>query len=187
MVNNYNANNSDRGKELLWEVNDNDEVVGSISREECHNETRKPWHRSTHVYLFDSKGNLYLSQRSFSKDTAAGKWTVSAGGHVKYGDEPLVTAQRELEEELGVKVNLTLIDKIKIDYGSEKEIISIFAGVNSDKIRHNPNEVNQVKIFNYEEVTKNFMSGKFDLSGGSRDSFRWVLNNGTLGKFRETI
>jgi isopentenyldiphosphate isomerase len=106
---------------------------------------------------------------------------------VKYGDEPLVTAQRELEEELGVKVNLTLIDKIKIDYGSEKEIISIFAGVNSDKIRHNPNEVNQVKIFNYEEVTKNFMSGKFDLSGGSRDSFRWVLNNGTLGKFRETI
>lgn len=187
MTQNYNPNNTDRNNEYLTEVDENDNVLGKVTRIECHNETKRPWHRSVHVYLFDKNGYLYLSQRSYSKDTAAGKWTVSAGGHVKFGDEPLKTAQREVEEELGVKAKLSFIDKLKVDYGSEKEIISIYAGVTKEIIRINSNEVNQVKLFEYEKIVNEFLANKFDLSGGSRDSFKWVIKSGSLDKFRQSI
>ncbi|PIZ59321.1 hypothetical protein COY20_02005 [Candidatus Shapirobacteria bacterium CG_4_10_14_0_2_um_filter_40_12] len=186
-VTNYNPQNTDRKNEFLCEVDKNDNLIGPVTREECHNETRKPWHRSTHAYLFDENGNLYLSQRSFSKDTAAGQWTVSAGGHVKFGTTPEATINKELEEELGVKVNLELIDKLIIDYGSEREVLYIFAGITGDKPRFNPNEVNQIKLFDFNTIINDFNSGKFDLSGGSRDTFKHIIKTGTLTKFREKI
>jgi isopentenyldiphosphate isomerase len=186
-VTNYNPRNTDRKNEFLCEVDENDNLIGPVTREECHNETRKPWHRSTHAYLLDQNGDLFLSQRSFSKDTAAGMWTISAGGHVKFGDTPEATINKELEEELGIKTNLELIDKLIIDYGSEKEILYIFAGTTGDKLRFNPNEINQIKLFNFDTITNNFISGKFDLSGGSRDTFKHILKTGTLAKFRQKI
>lgn len=124
--NNYNKNTTDNQQELLVEVDENDNVIGAVTREECHNQTRKPWHRTTHIYLFNKKGDLYLSQRSLTKDTAAGLWTVSSGGHIEYGSTPEKTAKKELLEELEILVDLELIDKCSVDYATEKEIISIF-------------------------------------------------------------
>lgn len=187
MTTNYNSQTTDRGKELLCEVDQDDNLIGPVTREECHNETRKPWHRSIHLYLFDNKGKLYLSQRSFSKDTAAGKWTVSAGGHIKFGDTPENTVMKEVTEELGIQTKPEQIDKLIIDYGSEREVIYIFAGVTSDKLKFNPNEVNQIKIFDYEALVNDFQAGKFDLSGGSRDTFKQAIRTGSLKKFRDSI
>jgi len=186
-ITNYNPQNTDRKNEFLCEVDENDNLIGPVTREECHNETRKPWHRSTHAYLLDKSGNLYLSQRSFSKDTAAGQWTVSAGGHVKFGSTPKETISKELEEELGINIVLELIDKLVIDYGSEREVLYIFAGITGNKLRFNPNEVNQIKLFDFDVVVNDFISGRFDLSGGSRDTFKHILKTGTLAKFRQKI
>lgn len=187
MITNYNANTSDRQKETLWEVDQDDTVVGPVTRAECHNETRKPWHRTTHVYLFNKEGKLYLSQRSFAKDTAPGCWTVSAGGHVQYNFNPLDTAEKEVGEELGILAKLEQIDKLIVDYGTEREVIYIFAGVTDKKPKFNPNEVNQVKLFDFQTLIDDFANGKFDLSGGSRDSFKHVINSGSLFKFRQKI
>jgi isopentenyldiphosphate isomerase/phosphoglycolate phosphatase-like HAD superfamily hydrolase len=184
---NYNAASSDKSGEMLTEVTQDDLVIGPVSRKECHNETRKPWHRGTHVYLFDSHGNLYLSQRSYSKDTAPGQWTVSAGGHVKFGMSYEENVQSEINEELGLDTHPEMIDKLVIDYGSEREIIAIFAGVANEMPQINKEEVEQVKLFNYEEVISDFLNEKFDLSGGSRDSFRHVIESGSLSAFRNTI
>ncbi|KAL1528030.1 hypothetical protein AB1Y20_009399 [Prymnesium parvum] len=64
------------------------------------------WHRSVHVWLADNQGRLLLQQRSMEKDTNPGCWDVSCAGHITAGDDSLETAQRELEEEIGVKVEL---------------------------------------------------------------------------------
>lgn len=184
-MNNYNSNTTDNQKEQLVEVDEKDNVIGPISREECHNQTRKPWHRTTHIYLFDNKGNLYFTQRSVKKDTAAGLWTISAGGHLRWGKTPEETAEREILEELKVKADLELIDKLTVDYGTEREVISIFSGVTNEKPRINEEEVQQIKSFPLKEVIEKFNSGEFKLSGGSTHSFQHLIGTGVLKDYRD--
>ncbi|CAN0134816.1 unnamed protein product [Ectocarpus sp. 6 AP-2014] len=60
------------------------------------------WHRSVHIWLHNSKGELVLQKRSSSKDTFPGMWDVSVGGHFTAGEESLETAIKETNEELGL-------------------------------------------------------------------------------------
>eukprot|EP00903_Cladosiphon_okamuranus_P015063 g13936.t1 len=60
------------------------------------------WHRSVHVWLHNSKGELVLQKRSSSKDTFPGMWDVSVGGHFTAGQGSLETAIKETSEELGL-------------------------------------------------------------------------------------
>ena len=177
---NFNANSTSNLSEMLTEVDENDNVLGPILRLECHNETRKPWHRGAHLYLFDTTGGLYLSQRSLTTDTAPGQWTVSAGGHVKFGSTYERTMQEETQEELDLNIPVELIDKLVIDYGSEREIIGIFVGITDKKPKVNNDKVEQIKLFNLKNLIKEFTDGTFDLSGGSRDSFRYIIENGKI-------
>lgn len=184
-IHHYNANTTDNQKELLVEVDENDNVIGSVLREICHNQTRKPWHRTTHIYLFDTSGNLYLTQRSMKKDTAAGLWTVSAGGHVSWGSTPEETATREVYEELTLEVVLESLGKVAVDFGTEREVISIFTGVAEKTPKINEEEVQQIKSFQLEEITAQFIAKEFRLSGGSNHTFRHLINTGALSDFRD--
>lgn len=90
-------------------------------------------------------------------------------------------------EELGIRVHLEMIDKLAVDYGSECEIIGIFAGVTGQEPKIDKKEVEQIKRFDFEEVTADFTNKKFDLSGGSRDSFAHILKTGSLRNYKENI
>ncbi|CAN0095403.1 unnamed protein product [Pylaiella littoralis] len=65
------------------------------------------WHRSVHIWLHTSKGELVLQKRSASKDTFPGLWDVSVGGHVTAGEGSLETAIKETREELGLSCDET--------------------------------------------------------------------------------
>jgi isopentenyldiphosphate isomerase len=94
---------TDNQQELFDVVNEQDEVVGQATRGECHSNP-KLIHRSIGVYVINKQNQVFLQQRSKTKDKAAGKWSFSASGHVTSGDEYLETACKELKEELGVVV-----------------------------------------------------------------------------------
>jgi isopentenyldiphosphate isomerase len=185
--NNYNSHTTDDQKELLIEVTQDDKIVGKVTREECHNETRKPWHRTTHTYLFTSDGKLYLSRRSKTKDTAVGQWTVSAGGHVNWDEGYLEAAKIEVYEELGLRVKLKRMAKIAVDFGSEREMIVMFVGVIDKKPHIKKEEIGELKAFDYEDIIKRFKSGMFDLSGGSRDSLKYLIEHGILDTWRKKL
>lgn len=184
---NYNPNTTDPQDEQLSHVTRNDKLKGPIKRETCHNETTKPWHRTTHLYLFDTKGRLYLTQRSLTKDTAPGKWTVSAGGHVNFGQTYIVAMREETRQELGLKVRLKMIDKLDIDFGTEREIIAVFAGITNIKPNINKEEILKIKAFDSDKIVKKFQEGEFDLSNGSRDTFKHVIKTGSLQAFRKEM
>jgi|GEM_PF-1342793 len=179
---NYNPDTTDSSVVLFTEVDENDNILGSVSRETCHNETTKPWHRTIHCYIFFTDWKLILSQRSMSKDTAPGEWTVSVGGHVRYG-----SSYEDQAKKCSFKNNLfsplIQIDKLKVDYGSEREMIAIFAGIANSFPPIDPNQVLQFKTFDLDTLVKDFTEGKFDLSGGSRDTFKHVIETGTLLEF----
>ena len=59
-----------------------------------------------HVCLFNDKNEMLIQQRALDKIDWPGKWDISSGGGVMAGEEPVKAAERELFEELGIKVNL---------------------------------------------------------------------------------
>ncbi|PWA41592.1 hypothetical protein CTI12_AA552640 [Artemisia annua] len=61
------------------------------------------YHRAVHVWIFaESTQQLLLQKRADCKDSWPGLWDISSAGHVSAGDTSLITARRELQEELGV-------------------------------------------------------------------------------------
>lgn len=88
--------------EWLDIVDETDKVIGRAPRERIHREGLL--HRSAHIVLFNSRGQVFVQLRSRLKDTAAGLWDTSAAGHVDSGESYQACAVRELQEELGVKV-----------------------------------------------------------------------------------
>ncbi|CAN1343930.1 Nudix hydrolase 3 [Linum perenne] len=63
------------------------------------------YHRAVHVWIFaESTQQLLLQKRSDCKDSWPGQWDISSAGHISAGDSSLVSARRELEEELGIRL-----------------------------------------------------------------------------------
>ncbi|KAL2489821.1 Nudix hydrolase 3 [Forsythia ovata] len=61
------------------------------------------YHRAVHVWIFaESTQELLLQRRAECKDSYPGLWDISSAGHISAGDSSLVTARRELDEELGI-------------------------------------------------------------------------------------
>lgn len=86
-------------------VDEENHVIRQASRHEVH--TQKLKHRAVHIFVFNSKGDLFLQKRSRWKDANPGRWDSSAAGHLNAGCDYPGTAARELQEELGVTAALT--------------------------------------------------------------------------------
>ncbi|RJQ19907.1 NUDIX domain-containing protein [Candidatus Woesearchaeota archaeon] len=95
--------------ELLDLVNERDEVIGTCSRDD----QGKPHviTRNVVVYLRDSAGMYVVQVRAKTKSRWPGCFDFAACGSVKAGETYLAGAQRELEEELGVRCELHLLHK----------------------------------------------------------------------------
>ncbi len=81
-------------------VNEQDEVTGRLPRREVHRLNLR--HRAVHVLLFNARGELFLQQRSLTKDNWPGVWDSSSSGHLDSGEDYDACALREVGEELGV-------------------------------------------------------------------------------------
>src|SRR3989344_5738458 len=87
--------------ELFYWVDENDRELGKITRREAHSGSFKI-QRAIWVMVFNGQGKLFLQKRSLTKDLKPGVWSLSACGHVTYGQTYDEAAIREFEEELGV-------------------------------------------------------------------------------------
>ncbi|KAF8103425.1 hypothetical protein N665_0188s0361 [Sinapis alba] len=83
----------------------------SKPRSEIHRDG--DYHRSVHICIFvESTQELLLQLRSDDKDSWPGQWDISSAGHISAGDPSLISAQRELEEELGIKLPKDAFEKL---------------------------------------------------------------------------
>ncbi|KAL5554406.1 hypothetical protein UlMin_041807 [Ulmus minor] len=61
------------------------------------------YHRAVHTWIFaENTQQVLLQRRAGCKDSWSGLWDISSAGHISAGDSSLVTARRELQEELGI-------------------------------------------------------------------------------------
>ena len=72
------------------------------SKEEVHE--KGLWHRSAHVWFVNNKNEILLQKRSDDLVNHPGKYDISAAGHLSAGDTKIKGALREVEEELGIKL-----------------------------------------------------------------------------------
>ncbi|HLD16076.1 MAG TPA: NUDIX domain-containing protein [Candidatus Nanoarchaeia archaeon] len=100
--------------EILDLVNEEDKVVGKISREEMiKNGLPKGLSiRVVNILLFNNEDELLVPQRSDNRRMFPGRYDFSCGEHVKASESYLDAAKRGMEEELGLKLNLKEIEKL---------------------------------------------------------------------------
>jgi 16S rRNA (adenine1518-N6/adenine1519-N6)-dimethyltransferase len=120
-------------------VDKNDRILRYASRPEVHGNNLR--HRAVHILIFNQAGEVYLQQRSRWKDRHPLKWDSSAAGHVADGERYDDTAQRELNEELGVKVALQKIAKLPASQHTDQEFIWVYRGSISSDLVPNKSEI----------------------------------------------
>jgi 8-oxo-dGTP pyrophosphatase MutT (NUDIX family) len=86
--------------EIVSLVDRTGSVVGQAPRSVVRRDNLM--HAATAVLVRHPDGRIYVHRRSAEKDWQPSAYDAAAGGILQHGEPPLVSAVRELEEELGV-------------------------------------------------------------------------------------
>lgn len=84
--------------EYLDVYDENGKYLGKEGRDVVHRDAL--WHNTVHCWLYDRNGNVYFQIRKNEQ-----KLYTTASGHVKAGETIKEGLGRELEEELGIKLD----------------------------------------------------------------------------------
>jgi len=125
-------------------VDEKDNVTGTIGKMEAH--TKGILHRAFSIFIFNSKNEMLLQQRAFSKYHSAGLWSNACCSHPYPGEDTKAAARRRLQEELGFTTNIQkifdFIYTTSFDNGLiENEFDHVFIGERDGDIKINPDEV----------------------------------------------
>ena len=135
-------------QEILILVDDNDNEIGTDTREACHSGRGKR-HRAYTAFIFH-KGRMLLQQRSSKKLLWPGAWDVSFTSHVYPGESYQQAAERRAMQELGAKVG-KLADVHSFVYfapqgaNAENEFCRVLVGDFDGKVAPNPEEISEVR------------------------------------------
>lgn len=88
------------GDELVDVVDDEGRTIATMLRREMRG--RRLPHRCVYVLVFNHRGELFIHQRTPTKDVYLSYWDVTVGGVLAAGESFHDGARRETEEELGV-------------------------------------------------------------------------------------
>ena len=136
-------------------VNDSDEEIGLMEKMEAHK--KGILHRAFSVFIFNSKGEMLLQQRAFSKYHSGALWTNACCSHPLAGEDTLSAAQKRLYEEMGFETTLNkifdFIYRTEFDNGLiEHEFDHVYVGEYDGKIKMNPDEVQDFCFKTLEDI-----------------------------------
>ncbi|KAB2019036.1 hypothetical protein ES319_D08G271500v1 [Gossypium barbadense] len=157
-------------------VDESDNVVGHESKYNCHLWekilTGKMLHRAFSVFLFNTKYELLLQQRSATKVTFPRVWTNTCCSHPLYRESELISenhlgvrnaAQRKLLDELGIPPEDVPVDQFvplsRMRYKApsdgkwgEHELDYLLFIVRDVNVHPNPDEVAEAKYVNRDQL-----------------------------------
>jgi len=127
-------------EEIIEVCDSNGNYTGQkLPRNEIHK--NKLWHRTVHVQILDKNKRALFQLRSMDKDSFPNKLDISAAGHVSAGEKIITAALRELEEELGLR-----LDESRLQY------IADFA---SDQVMPNGDADREIQSFYIARIDEN--------------------------------
>jgi isopentenyldiphosphate isomerase len=147
--------------ELFDLVDKDDNVIGTTDKPTAH--ANRQLHRVAAVYVFNESGELYVQVHKIS----GGKYDHSVGGHVSKGETYAIAAQREADEELGIKQPLTNLSTFYSDEGTYLHMFGLFECVANKDWHFEPNEeVEEIITMKLEDIRKMMAEQPEKFTGG---------------------
>ncbi len=140
----------DEPLEVFDVVNDRDQVIASKRRDEVH--VNNLLHRAVHIWIFNSRGELFLQKRSPWKQNHPDLWCSSTAGHVDSGESYEQAAHRELGEEIGIDCRLVKFWKAGATPETGHEFIEFHVGISEGPFRFAPGEVETGAFFPVSQI-----------------------------------
>jgi isopentenyl-diphosphate Delta-isomerase len=145
-----------QGEQVIL-VDENDEQIGLMEKMKAHIEVHL--HRAFSIFIFNSKGELLLQQRAFSKYHTPGLWTNTCCSHPRNGETLQQATSRRLLEEMGMQCMLNkafdFIYKADVGQGlTEYEFDHVFVGCSDDIPTINKEEVEHFRYAKLSDIRK---------------------------------
>jgi 16S rRNA (adenine1518-N6/adenine1519-N6)-dimethyltransferase len=156
--------------EIFDVVDESDRIVTQRSRHDVHRENLR--HRAVHVFVFNTRGELFLQRRSAAKDKHPLLWDSSAAGHVNSGHAYDDTAPRELAEELGVEASCVPIADIAACENTGWEFVRLYRAGHEGPFNLAPAEIDSGSFFTKDQITRWIASRPQDFAPGFLECWR---------------
>lgn len=134
-------------------VDYNDRLIGHKLRHEV--DYAADTYRSSCVWIENSRRQVLLAQRKWTKDKDPGLWGPAAAGTVDEGETYESNAYKELEEELGITgVKLQPVQKIR-ESSPRQQFIQCFKGYADwplERVVLQADEVEQAAWVNHQDL-----------------------------------
>jgi 8-oxo-dGTP pyrophosphatase MutT (NUDIX family) len=112
-------------------------------------------HRATYILVFSSKGELFVQERTMTKDIFPGFYDLCTGGVVVAGEEYEPSARRELKEEIGVEVEeLTFLFDFYGEYAGQKVWGRAYSAFSDGPFTLQAEEVSSGGFYGREELER---------------------------------
>lgn len=156
--------------EFVDVLDDSGKLTGKVvAKSEAH--AKGLWHRATHVWLVNNRGELLIQKRASRKALWPDAWDVSVAGHISAGEDSVSTSIREVNEELGLNVcakDLLYLFTIKTSNVVQntylenefQDIYLVKKDVDVSKLVLQKEEVSEVKLVHFRQLKKDIASGK---------------------------
>ncbi len=122
------------------------------------------WHRVAHVWIYNSNKEIMLQLRAKDKEVYPNVWDISVAGHIAAGEKEIVSAMREVEEEIGLKIEereLKLLNIRNVQFTTNttinNEIIYLYLlkyDGNIKQLKIQEEELQEIKFFKLKELEK---------------------------------
>lgn len=89
-----------------WDIYDAQRVKTGRTVKRGEKMEQGEYHLVVHVCIFNGKNEMLIQQRQSFKDGWPDLWDITVGGSAIKGETSQQAAERELFEELGIKINL---------------------------------------------------------------------------------
>ncbi len=127
----------------------------------------------TSVYVLNSKGEVLCHQRSLGKERFPGLWYTHVGGHVGHDETYHSNAVKEVEEEIGLKVNHAKIIPWRTTKNTEsnfwvREFVTII-DVCIDELTPQPGEVEKFEWKTLEQIEEESAQDPHKWKAGTHD------------------
>ncbi len=141
-----------KNTEFLPIVNEEGEIIGKASREECH---RNPSliYPIIRLHLFNKENQILLQRRSLKSDIEPGKWDAAVAGHIKFDEKIEDAVKRESKEELNIEINeFQLLHKRLFKAKTSTALMFVFIGLQNEFPNANLKEVEEVRFFTIQQI-----------------------------------
>lgn len=150
----------------LWDVYDSHRVKKNYKIKKRTTLSPGDYHLVVHVCVFNKNNEMLIQKRKKSKEKWPGKWDFSSGGAAIAGEDSNTAAERELFEELAIRVPLSEerpLITVHFDEGFDDYYAIEIDEELVRKIQYAQREIECIRWASFNEIMRLIDEGELDI------------------------